>query len=78
MKKDQDLFDVELQNLNEQLNVINALRTKHMEALAQTISEISSDTEEMNEKEEQKRDLEEEHDKKVAEYKAAIEEIFFH
>merc|ERR1740138_928543 len=71
MKKNQDEFDKFMGNMNEQLTVINDLRTKHMESLAETISAINADTEEMNEKDNQKRDLQAEYDKKMAEFKAA-------
>merc|ERR1719324_67550 len=77
MKKNQDDYDKFMGNMNEQLTVINDMRTKHMETLAETISAINADTEEMNEKDDQKRDLQEEYDKKMAEFKAACTEILF-
>jgi hypothetical protein len=77
MKKNQDEFDKFMGNMNEQLSVINDMRTKHMEALAETISAINADTEEMNEKDNQKRDLQQEYDKKMAEFKAACTEILY-
>jgi ribosomal protein S9 len=77
MKKNQDEYDKFMNNMNEQLNVINAMRTKHMESLAETISAINADTEEMNEKEEQKRDLEAEYDKHMAQFRAACTEILY-
>merc|ERR1719456_1040535 len=77
MKKNQDEYDKFMQNMNEQLTVINDLRTKHMESLAATISAINADTEEMNEKDDQKRDLQAEYDKRMAEFKAACTELLF-
>ena len=60
MKKNQDEYDKFMGNMSEQLTVINDLRTKHMETLAETISGINADTEEMNETDDQKRDLQKE------------------
>jgi hypothetical protein len=77
MQKNQDAYDKFMENMNQQLTVINALRTKHMETLAETISAINADTEEMNEKDEQKRDLQAEYDKKMAEFHAACTEILY-
>jgi hypothetical protein len=77
MKKNQDEYDKFMGNMNEQLTVINDLRTKHMEALAETISAINADTEEMNEKDEQKRELQAEYDKRMAEFRAACTEILY-
>merc|ERR1719159_1100413 len=66
MQQDQDRFDAFISNLNEQLTVINDMRTKHMETLAETISAINADTEEMNTKDEQRRDLTAEYEKTMA------------
>jgi hypothetical protein len=77
MEKNQDEYDRFMANMNEQLNVINSMRTKHMEQLAETISGINADTEETNEKEEEKRDLQSEYDKHMAEFKAAATEILY-
>jgi uncharacterized protein YegL len=77
MQQDQDEYDKIMSNLNEQLTVINDARTKHMETLASTISAINADTEEMNEKDEQKRDLTHEYDKTMAEFSAKCTEILF-
>jgi hypothetical protein len=77
MARDQDMYDKLMSNLNEQLTVINVARTKHMEVLAETISAINADTEEMNEKDEQKRDLTEEYDKTMAIFSAKCTEILF-
>jgi len=77
MKKNQDEFDKFMGNMNEQLTVVNDLRTKHMESLAETISAINADTEEMNEKDQQKRDLEHEFDKTCIIFREKITEILF-
>jgi hypothetical protein len=77
MAKDQDMYDEMMKNLNEQLTVINVARTKHMETLAETISAINADTEEMNEKDDQKRDLAQEYDRTMAEFSAKCTEILF-
>merc|ERR1719433_706060 len=77
MNQNQDEFDATTRNINEQLTAINNERTKHMETLAATISAINADTEEMNEKDEQKRDLQAEYDKKMAEFHAACVELLF-
>merc|ERR1719382_755244 len=77
MKKNQDMYDEIMNNLNEQLTVINVARTKHMETLAETISAINADTEEMNEKDDQKRDLQKEYDTEMAKFHAACVELLF-
>jgi hypothetical protein len=77
MKHNQDEYDEFMGNMNEQLTVINDMRTKHMETLAETISAINADTEEMNEKDDQKRDLQQEYDEVMAKFKAACTEILF-
>merc|ERR1719382_214099 len=77
MKKNQDEYDKQMGNMNEQLTVINDLRTKHMESLAATISAINVDTEEMNEKDDQKRDLQKEYDAQMAKFHAACVELLF-
>jgi hypothetical protein len=77
MKKNQDEYDNFMSNMNEQLTVVNSMRTTNMESLAQAISSINADTEEANEKEEEKRDLQSEYDKHMAEFKAATTEILY-
>mmetsp|Transcript_130844 Transcript_130844/g.317830 ORF Transcript_130844/g.317830 Transcript_130844/m.317830 type:complete len:996 (-) Transcript_130844:110-3097(-) len=77
MTQNQQLFDLQTKNYNEQLTVIGEAKTKHMEVLAEAISNINADTEEMNEKDEQKRDLTQEYDKMCAEFRAKITEILF-
>jgi len=77
MKKNQQAYDLTKNNFNEQLTVIGDAKTKHMEVLAEAISNINADTEEMNEKDEQKRDLTHEYDKMCAEFRAKITEILF-
>ena len=64
-------------NHEGQLAFINEGRTRCMEKLAETISAINADTEEMNEKDEEKRDLEEEYDETMAKFGAKCEEILF-
>jgi uncharacterized protein YegL len=77
MQQDQDEYDKVMGNLNEQLTVINDARTKHMESLADTISAINADTQEMNEKDEQRRDLTHEYDTTMAEFSAKCTEILY-
>merc|ERR1719210_1637740 len=77
MKQNGDAFDNFMRGMNEQLTAINNERTKHMETLASTISAINADTEEMNEKDEQKRDLQDEYDKKMAVFRAQCSEILY-
>merc|ERR1719210_565652 len=77
MKQNQDAFDKFMSGMNEQLTAINNERTKHMQALASTISAINADTEEMNEKDEQKRDLQDEYDKEMATFRAQCSEILY-
>jgi len=57
MNQNKEEFDATKRNINEELTVISDEKTKHMEVLANTISSINADTEEMNEKDQQKRDL---------------------
>ena len=57
------------------LNVLNDLRTKHMETLAEAISAINADTEEMNEKDNQKRDLQKDYGTERAKFHAAYMEL---
>ena len=54
MKKNQDVYDNFMSNMNEQLTKINDDRTKFMESLAETISAINAATDEMNKKDDQK------------------------
>merc|ERR1719410_3200709 len=63
MNQNKEEFDTTKRNINEELTVISDEKTKHMEVLANTISSINADTEEMNEKDEQKRELTHEFDK---------------
>jgi hypothetical protein len=77
MTHDQDVYDKLMGNMNEQLVTINDARTKHMETLAATISEINADTEETNEKDDEKRDLQEEYDRVMATFSAKCTEILF-
>jgi len=77
MRKNQQAYDLQKKNFNEQLAVIGDAKTKHMEVLAEAISSINADTEEMNEKDEQKRDLTHEYDKMCAQFRAKITEILY-
>merc|ERR1719362_1275669 len=77
MKRNGDKYDAMMTNLNEQLVAINDRRTKFMELLADTIPAINADSEEMNEKDEQKRDLQDEYDKTMAKFRAECEEILY-
>jgi hypothetical protein len=77
MEQDQDVYDKYMDNMNEQLNTINDGRTKCMETLAETISAINADTEEMSEKDDQERDLQQEYDREMKKFKDACTEILF-
>merc|ERR1711920_405570 len=55
MNQNQERYDNNKRNINEEISVISDQKTKHMEVLAETISKINADTEEMNEKNEQER-----------------------
>merc|ERR1740123_2400147 len=77
MNQNQELFDTTKRNINEELTVISDEKTKHMEVLANTISSINADTEEMNEKDQQKRDLEHEFDKTCLIFREKITEILY-
>jgi len=77
MNRNQEEFDNTKRNINEEITVINDQKTKHMEVLANTISAINADTEEMNEKDQQKRDLQHEFDKACAVFREKITEILF-
>ena len=77
MKQNQDEYDNAKRNINEEITVINEQKTKHMEVLANTISAINADTEEMNEKDQQKRDLTHEFDVTCAVFREKITEILF-
>jgi len=77
MNRNQEEYDNTKRNVNEEITVINDQKTKHMEVLANTISAINADTEEMNEKDEQKRDLQREFDKHCAIFREKITEILF-
>jgi len=77
MKQNQEEYDNAKRNINEEITVINEQKTKHMEVLANTISAINADTEEMNEKDQQKRDLTHEFDVTCAVFREKITEILF-
>jgi hypothetical protein len=77
MHKNADAFEELKENLNEQLTVLGDQKTKSMEMLAEVISGINADTEEMAEKDTQHHELEHAYKKKMAECKAQIEEILF-
>lgn len=77
MAKNQDAFDELKENLDSQLTVIGDAKTKFMELLAETISGINADTEEMAAKDAQGRELTKEYKKKMSECKAKVEEILF-
>merc|ERR1719387_1122481 len=77
MHKNADAFEELKENLNEQLTVLGDQKTKSMELLAETISGINADTEEMAEKDDQSHELEGAYKKKMAECKAQVEEILF-
>merc|ERR1719490_636935 len=77
MNQNQEEYDNTKRNINEEITTINDEKTKHMEVLANTISAINADTEEMNEKDEQKRDLTDEYDKKMATFRAQCSEILY-
>jgi hypothetical protein len=77
MNHNKEEFDQTKRNINEELTVISDEKTKHMEVLANAISSINADTEEMNEKDEQKRELTHEFDKTCAVFKEKITEILF-
>merc|ERR1712032_997948 len=64
-------------NINEEISVISDQKTKHMEVLAETISKINADTEEMNEKNEQERLLKEEFEKTCQIFREKITEILY-
>jgi len=70
-------FDAKKRNLNEELTVNSDEKTKHMKALANTLSSIHADKEEMNEKDEQKRELMHEFDKTCAASNEKITEALF-
>jgi len=77
MNQNQEEYDNTKRNVNEEITVISDQKTKHMEVLANTISAINADTEEMNEKDQQKRDLQHEFDKACAVFREKITEILF-
>jgi len=77
MNQNKEEYDATKRNINEELTVISDEKTKHMEVLANTISNINADTEEMNEKDQQKRDLTHEFDKTCKIFREQIEEILF-
>merc|ERR1719215_342383 len=77
MSGNQMRYDTTSRSINDELTTINDDKTKHMEALATTISGINADTEEMNEKDEQKRDLTHEFDATCVKFRAQISEILF-
>jgi len=77
MNQNQELYDTTKRNINEEITVISEQKTQHMEVLANTISAINADTEEMNEKDQQERDLEHEFDKTCLVFREKITEILF-
>jgi hypothetical protein len=77
MATNKDAFEELKENLNSQLTVISDAKSKFMELLAETISGINADTEEMSAKNSQARDLTKEYNHKMAECKAKVEEILF-
>jgi len=77
MNQNQQDYDNTKRNVNEEITVISEQKTKHMEVLASTISAINADTEEMNEKDQQKRDLEHEFDKTCLIFREKITEILY-
>jgi len=77
MTQNQDEYDTAKRNINEEITVITEQKTKHQETLANTISAINADTEEMNEKDEQKRDLTHEYDTTIKIFSEKITEILF-
>jgi hypothetical protein len=77
MAKNADAFEELRENLDSQLTMLADAKTKSMELLAETISGINADTEEMNEKDTQSHDLEKAYRKKMGECKAKVEEILF-
>ena len=74
-KQNQDEYENLTGNMKGQLTVLNDLRTKHMETLAEAISAINADTEEMNEKDNQKRDLQKEYGTERAKFHAAYMDL---
>ena len=77
MNQNQEEYDNTKRNINEEITVLNDQKTKHMEVLANTISAVNADTEEMNEKDQQKRDLQHEFDKTCVVCREKITEILF-
>merc|ERR1719219_1159975 len=77
MNQNKEEFDATKRNINEELTVISDEKTKHMEVLANTISSINADTEEMNEKDQQKRVLTQEFEKTCKIFQEKITEILF-
>jgi hypothetical protein len=77
MAKNLDAHEELKENMNSQLTVISDAKGKFMELLAETISGINADTEEMAAKNSQSRELTKAHTKKMASCKAKVEEILF-
>merc|ERR1719510_2726260 len=77
MNQNTERYENTKRNINEEITVISEQKTKHMEVLASTISAINADTEEMNEKDQQKRDLEHEFDKTCLIFREKITEILY-
>merc|ERR1719464_1696292 len=77
MNQNQERYDNNKRNINEEISVISDQKTKHMEVLAETISKINADTEEMNEKNEQERLLKEEFEKTCQIFREKITEILY-
>jgi len=70
-------YERDVESVNVEMEVITGEKTKHMEVLANTISNINADTEESNEKEEQKLGLEHEFAQTCKRFKEKIAEILF-
>jgi len=77
MNQNQEEYDSTTRNINEEITSINDQKTRHMEVLANTISSINADTEEMNEKDQQERDLTHEFDTTCAVFREKITEILY-
>lgn len=77
MKKNQQQFEMQMSNLNAQMTAINDEKTKQMETLADSISNINADTQEKNEKDEQRRELTLQFDSRCAVFRSQIAEILF-
>jgi len=77
MQKNKEAYDIQMKNFNNLLTDINDAKTKFMGQLAEAIANINADTEEMNEKDEQKFELTHEYDREMARCHFKISEILF-